>query len=287
MSLAIPASIGPAQLVAKDNVKPGISRLFPLRLSLRVGEMIRSIRRGGLPGVVRTDQVKTVGCREWKGCGDVVRLMTPAASCDYGRLAAHALKTLLEGSKGRSSQKMTEDVDVVAGLRTTAPPLSEDYVQKALSDRQDVMAACRARMKQSRRAAAKPKGRVPVSAVPSEPPVPQEDVSSGSAVAVMPEAVGVVEVAVVDVAEEAPQRSLSSQSLESSSSAAVSDGGDVAADDTVSEADSRDVDTDDSWDETSAAVTDPFGFSPRMPSDTGDSEEDDSGPSAGCTSGED
>jgi hypothetical protein len=68
----------------------------------------------------------------------------------------------------------------------------------------------------------------------------------------------------------------------------VSAGGDVAADDTVSEADSRDNDTDDSWDETSAAVTDPFGFSPRRPSETaGDSGDDDSGPSAGCTSGED
>ena len=185
---------------------------------------------------------------------------------------------------------MADDVAAVAGLRTTAPSLSEAYVQKALEDRQVVINACSARMKQSRRAAAKAKGRVAAIGVPVEQSTADQAVSSASVEVVAPATVDAVEavepVPLADVLN-APGRSQSSHSLASSSSAAVSDGGDVAADDTVSEADSRDVDTDDSWDETSAAVTDPYGFSPRLSAQIGDSEDDDSGPSAGCTSGED
>ena len=92
------ASIGPANMMPRDNVTPGISRLFPLRLALRIAQMLRAIKRGGHPGVHRTDQVKTHGTVVWQGCGTVTRLIVPGVPCDYRQLAARAPKTRQQGS---------------------------------------------------------------------------------------------------------------------------------------------------------------------------------------------
>ena len=251
-------------MVEKNNVKPGISRYFHLRLVERVGKMLTVIRRGLLPVVRHIDEVKAEGTVDWQGCGAVRRLMMPAEGCDYGRQAAHALKTVLDGSKGRAAAKLSEDVAAVMKLRTTALVLSQGLVQQMLADSSDVIAACKRRMKSAVKAKAKAPARTPQ-------PVPRSESSASKSEAVAVSAVATAAAvipAVPAVAEEAAlsqvQRSESQQSLASSSSAAESEADDCAADGSASEVDSRgDVSTDDSDDETSAATTDPFGFSPQ------------------------
>ena len=276
------ASIGPAHMVTKNNTKPGISRLFHLRLIQRAGEMLRAIRRNKLPGVEPTDQVKTVGSRAWKGCGPVVRLMTPADSVDYGRAAAHSLKTLLEGTKGRAADKVAEDVAAVRSLRTTAPALSDAFVQQLTDESLEVIAACRKRMKEGRPVKGKRRDAQPAAAVEAPGAVSSSAVLavSGEMAAESAEADG--------RAAEAVVRSQSLQSVASGSSGGGSEGEAWQEDDTVSEADSRDCRTDDSWeDEESAAPTDPFGFSPGR-EDEEDEERVQQGrsPSPACSSGE-
>ena len=233
------ASIGPANMVPRNNVKPGISRLFPLRLALRIGEMLRAIKREGLPGVLKNDQVKTRGTDNWEGCGEVRRLLVPESRCDYGALAARSLKTMLEGSKGRAANKTEEDVTTVSQLRTTAPRLSDTFVQDLLADSRDAIANCNRRSKEGK----KGKGRVRVAdagVAPSEIAIP-EDIEQDHAADVT---VAQSSVAAIDVQAE---RSASVLSLESTSTVVQSEGDGCDTDDTVSEVDSRSVATDDSW----------------------------------------
>ena len=214
-----------------------------------------------------------------------MRFMVPSENCDYGKLAAHALKTVMEGSKGRAVERVAEDVATVRRLRSTAPALNNKYKERLTAECGEVAAACRRRVQEGRRGAAKPKPKLPPQPVAPVLPVPTADAGS----VVEPS----VEEAVMEEAQDVPlvgplDRGQSGESLAASSSNAVSDGDGCEADDTVSEEDSRDGETDDSWDETSAAPTDPFGFSPGRQSDEEDhSDQDDRSPSAACTDGED
>ena len=85
---------------------------------------------------MRTDQVKTSGTSNWQGCGAVVRLFVPSDNCDYGRLGARSLATLLGGSKGRSQDKVDDDVSLVRSLRTAALELPDDSVAHILQEAQ-------------------------------------------------------------------------------------------------------------------------------------------------------
>ena len=233
------ASIGPANLTPKDNVKPGISRLFPLRLALRFAEVLRAIKRGTLPGVHKTDNVKTNGTTAWQGCGPVQRLFVPDGHCDYGSLAARSLRTLLEGTKGRSADRLADDVAVVGSLRTTAPNLSATFVENILADTQETVGRCNRRITSGK----KDKARVRKASMHAVQ-VQLEDASSSTAGPIAPAVTECPELAISILQ---PERSSSTRSLASSASGTQSDGGACDEDDTVSEHDSRSEATDDSY----------------------------------------
>ena len=89
-----------------DNCRAGISRLFHMRVALRVGEMLQAVKRGRLPGVIRCDQVKTKGCAAWGGGRPVRRMFELRSVGEYARLARQAAITLVEDSKGPSDGKL-------------------------------------------------------------------------------------------------------------------------------------------------------------------------------------
>ena len=93
----------------RDNARPGMSRMFAHRLVLRVQEMLQAIKRCRLPRVMRTDQVKTHGTAEWQLGYTVHRLMVARPDCYWGKSAAHAVSTLLQGSKGQKQAKTQAD----------------------------------------------------------------------------------------------------------------------------------------------------------------------------------
>jgi len=277
-------SIGPNSGRVRDACRPGISRLFHWRLVLRVGEMLQAIRRGVLPGVVAVDKdkVKTKGSTVWGGAGKIRRLFDVRPATEYSRSGWQAGVTLLEGSKGRAADRVADDVDVVATLKGDGPVLAAGMVQQLVSESEEFLGECRRELR-----GAVPRGRKRSRAEVASAEVADSSHSSGHPVEAAAPVGGGAATSWEAVLERAGQSDVSA------GGSSVGSAGDCESDATVSEADTRSVQTDDSWEsETSAAVTDPDGFSPDLrESDELEAEQSfgdsDGTHSAGCTEGED
>ena len=270
------ASIGPAQLVARDNCRPGISRLFHLRLVLRVGEMLQTILRGGLPGVLRGDQVKTKGTKSWGGGGPVRRLVGVQSAAAYERMARQAAVTLVEGSKGRMDEKMRDDVEAVSRLQLGAGvPLTAQQARAVVEEAREFIVASKKAMRSAGG------GRAKEGAV-ARPGVEME-VSSSSGGILGGRAGGDDGLASVP---QMVEREQSSQSVGSVSGSSVASADGYETDSTISEEDSRGSWTDESDVEVeSAAPTCAFGFTPDRYAECSDGESDPGEHSPACTSG--
>ena len=268
-------SIGPAHLIARDNIKPGISRLFPLRLMLRVGEMLQMIKRTGLPGVLAAEKVKTTGTKTWKPIV-VSRIVTTTPAAVYGLMGAHSLLTLVEGSKGRSAEKVAEDLrDVNCLMPYTVQP-SEEYKEQLAGQCATLLAECRQRLRgapRQRKAKA-----APVSSALPAPATPTAAIDD-----VEPE-VADTDTVMVDLQpqEEAPPAAVDEAT--SSNVADVPLQAEPSFGDSSSDCDSRSLRTDDSFSDSHSdtASTDPFGFSPDH-ANLADSD-DDAVPPRACSS---
>ena len=87
---------------------------------------------------------------------------------------------VLDGGKGRSADKQAQDLAAVTAMQTTAPALSDAFVQQTLADNQEVIAACEQRVKAGKKAAAKAKAR-PQQPVPQTTDVASSSVQHGNA----------------------------------------------------------------------------------------------------------
>lgn len=254
------ASIGKANQHPKDLTKPGISRMFPWTIGLRLTEMLQAIGRGGIPGVVRTEGVKTRGCLTWEGAGEVRRLVTGISADTYRRHVYHGLGTLVAVAKTQLRSQQAEGVPgELMRLTRHAPRLTDGYVAQQRAEAADLVSKCK------RMAKGDPRRREPIGAravdeasgSPGErpvmgPPSPPSRGSPGTGRWIPP-----------------PPSETAPSSSQTSSLTAVTG---RSSSGSLSEHDSRDVETDDDWDGTSAASTDPYGFSPVV---TGLEEEDD------------
>jgi len=267
-------------------VKPGLSRLFPHRLVLRVQEMLQRIRHGGLPGVAKTKLVKTHGCREWQTVTEIERLFTVRRAEEYKRLVTQAVVTLLEGN--RPSEQTVDDAAALSRLEQHTPTLGADHLSAIL---QDVMTQHRVLKDQLK--AEKPRKR-------PRPPTPDADeVDEPEAAAEIDEAPSPSEAAPPPPPPPPPprpptppppspavHREASGSSVVSGSSAGV----DWQSESSVQSEDSRSVQTEDSFEEDEETVaTDPSGLS--LVSRLSDLEDEEGGndgfPSPACSSGSD
>ena len=252
--------------------------MFSHQLVLRVHEMLRVIRRDMLPGVKRTEHVKTHGTLDWQPEYPVRRLLVPRQDADFGRSAAHAVCTLLQGSKGQRVSKTEADAAVISTLSVHAPVLTDEQVSSREADSGALVAALRVATRTGRR-------RVVAAAAANEN-VPEDGPDD---IAEAPEPAGPV---VVDVpVEEAPLDTAPLASMLSMASAssgtASSVSGYCESDDTVSECDSRSDATDESDAGGSEAATDPYGCSPEpwISDDEGDDPGKERAHSPACGSG--
>ena len=241
--------------------------------------MLQTIKRSGLPGVLAADKVKTTGTKHWRPIA-VPRIVTTPSAPLYGKLAAHSLVTLVEGSKGRSAEKVAEDLRDVDTLAPYTVQPSEEYKEQLAGQSVALLAECRRRLRgaASKR---KPKG-APPSATPATP-------APTAAVADVPVAVAEeADAVMVDLLpqpepepEPQPQVEGRPPAVDEATSSNVVDQSDPSLVDSSSDCDSRSVHTDDSY-QSDTASTDPFGFSPDREF-LADSD-DESGPPRACSS---
>lgn len=251
--------------------RPGISSVFPYRVALRIQEMLRAMKRSGLPGVVRTDAVKTKGATLWCGAGDFRRLIGTEDEASYLRHLYHSVRTLLESSKApRDMRKAAEEAATLGLLTQFVPKLTPGHVDALEAENTRISEECRRLGKTQGTAArvARMASQVASSSASLPPPAPFADVGDND-----------------DTPQTRPKPPPPSDTYVSSSASSLlglasDDGADPNADD---EADSRKVSTDDSWDGQSEASTDPFGFSPDI-APAGEDDEPAS-PSVACTDG--
>ena len=137
------ASLGPASSKARDLNKPGISKIFHHRVVLRIQEMLRQVNRGGLPGVQNPGMAKTCGTLQWQGFGEAARLFLPSDAASYGRLTAHSVVTLLEGTKGQRVEKVQADAVAVQLLAVNCLAVTAEFAQRQEEDRTAVIRQAR------------------------------------------------------------------------------------------------------------------------------------------------
>ena len=240
--------------MARNLDKPGISRLFPHRIVLRIQEMLQQIRRGGLPGVLNASAIKTSGTVQWQGFEEAVRFYEPAEAAVYGRLGAHAIVTLFEGTKGQKDAKTQADAATVRRLSVHSPSLT--------ADQEMALEAARAQAVRQARLLMKAVGKTAVAVKRKRMAEPSEEVEE-EVVEPLPADVATSSTAQpVTQAGQPVAREASTVSRGSSTVSGETEGWDRDGD--LSEADSRcSVATDDSFEGTEAE-TDPFGMSPDL-----------------------
>ena len=260
---------------ARDNVRPGISRMFAHRLVLRVQEMLQAIKRCRLPGVKRTDQVKTHGSVEWQLGYPIHRLMVTRPDCDWAKSAAHAVSTLLQGSKGQKQAKTQADLLSIARLSGHAPQLTSEQVATRVAEIGALVSALRTAGRATRVRRVVPSGDV-------GQPAEEGDVD------------GMDVLPLVELSEACPEASepvdmslVRSGSAASTTSTSSTDSVLCESDGTVSECDSRSDCTDDSDAVGSEVATDPYGFSPEpyLSGEDSDAIGVERAPSPACSSG--
>ena len=177
---------------------------------------------------------------------------------EYTSVASHAVKTLLEGTKGVKKDKVVADAQAVAQLSRYAPTLTADDVRHSVEDNGRLVLQMRELSKAGwkadrRRQEARKRDSDGNSKGAVNDAKPDSPLASPVVTAVDPPA-----------PRDAVEQATSFTSASTSSSAALSTDLDWRSDDSWSEADSRDAETDDSAGGVSAAPTEAFGFTPEL-----------------------
>jgi hypothetical protein len=159
-------AIGPRSLVSRNNLRSGISKLFPARLKIRIvamADLILALPSLGLPGVVMGPEVKTKGSRTWDAFPVPQRLVRNIDKAEWTRMYAHALHVLLDDSKGIKADKVDADAACMETLKPKVRPVPDGY----LSATQAESVAIRAEL--HRMKSAQPKKRKAVKQVVKKP----------------------------------------------------------------------------------------------------------------------
>ena len=118
------ATLGAPDASPRDLVKPGISRVFPDKVVLRLKGLLRHLSRGRvLPGIVDTKAVKTRGQAAWRPVPPFRRLFDVGSAADYQSISLQATQVLLLGGASVGERTAAESAVALQQMARLARPL--------------------------------------------------------------------------------------------------------------------------------------------------------------------
>lgn len=115
-------------------MRPGLSAVFPDRLVLRAHDMLKKMRRGGLPGVKEATAIKTCGQKEWVDVGEIGRLFDTRPATQFQNIGLHAVLTLLDGGSRQKAERLHADATSMAVLSSCTPAVAVALTQRRQDD---------------------------------------------------------------------------------------------------------------------------------------------------------